>query len=108
MVIYLSKWGGVIDSNFLIFNQLHHIFHKYNLSSDYLSYIAAFFYGNIFKRLNIMFSMKKKVVYSAPVTEVLALQSEGVICGSEILTTLTIAAFEPGSGNMGYNDASWD
>ena len=51
--------------------------------------------------------MKKKVVYSAPVTEVLAMKSEGVICGS-ILTTATIASFDPVSTGVNYDLQSWD
>ena len=51
--------------------------------------------------------MMKKKLYLSPFTESLALQSEGVVCGS-IQSTLAITAFDPIGGGAGYQEQHWD
>lgn len=51
--------------------------------------------------------MMKKKLYLSPFTESLALQSEGVVCGS-IQSTLAITAFDPISQGVNYDEQHWD
>ena len=50
--------------------------------------------------------MKKKQLYLSPSTEILALQSEGIVCVSS--SQAIVLSFEPISVGVDYDVQSWD